>query len=369
MTRRRGNREGSIRRRRSGLWEGSYRARDGVRRSVYAKTRTEVAERLREAITADDRGHRPQRGRAPTVTDWMATWMETAVRPNRRPRTIRFYEQTLRLYVLPAIGTIRLDRLEPIDISLMIGRLGHLSPRTRHHVFVVVRTALRRAVRDRRIPIDPTSMVDAPTVRRREIEPPPVGVVRSFLTATSEDRFHVAYLVAASTGIRQGDLLALRWDAVDLDRATVAIRHTLAIDGTLAPPKSANSRRVVSLPPMAVEALRDHRRRQLEDRLIAGPRWLDDGFVFATRTGGVISARNLMRAFYDALARTGTPRFRWHDFRHVYASALLANGEDILVVSRSLGHAAIGTTADLYGHVAGESLRRSADRMEAILAG
>jgi integrase len=193
---------------------------------------------------------------------------------------------------------------------------------------------------------------------------------QTFLSQVAGDRLEALYVLALATGARQGELLGLRWEDVDLEAGRLAIRHTLSrIDGSLGDPKTARGRRTVPLPPFVVTSLREHRRRQLEQRLAAGRRWVDGGFVFTTRTGTALHSKNVLRAFQAALERAALPRVRFHDLRHSAATLLLAQGVSIHEVSWMLGHASIAITADTYGHASEASERRTAAAMQAALTG
>lgn len=157
---------------------------------------------------------------------------------------------------------------------------------------------------------------------------------------------------------------------LDLERGTLSIRSQLQrAEGALrlVEPKTARSRRTLQLPAVAIEALRAHKVRQLEERLAAGPAWRDSGLVFTTAIGTPLDARNVVRQFHGLLARAGLPRMPFHTLRHTAASLLLAQGLDIRVVQQVLGHSQIGLTANLYAHVAPTLLKDAAERMDAIL--
>lgn len=176
------------------------------------------------------------------------------------------------------------------------------------------------------------------------------------------------YLLAVTTGMRQGELLGLRWEDVDGDRLTV--RHTLSRQTrSLGEPKTAEGRRQVPLTDDAVQALRDHRKAQLEQRLRAGRRWQDGGYVFTSSTGTALFSRNVTQRFQAALTLAKLPRFRFHDLRHTAATLLLASGVPLHEVSWMLGHSSTAITADVYGHATERSERRVAAAMQAALAG
>lgn len=167
---------------------------------------------------------------------------------------------------------------------------------------------------------------------------------------------------AVGTGMRQGELLALRWQDVDLATGLLSVRHALdRRTRQLAEPKTASSKRTLRLPAFVVSALAAHRERQAIVPL--------SGLVFTTPKGTALDPSNALRAFHRALDRAGLPRQRFHDLRHAYATLALETGESIDAVSRALGHTSIATTADIYGHWTPAMAQRLADRMDEVLSG
>jgi integrase len=154
-----------------------------------------------------------------------------------------------------------------------------------------------------------------------------------------------------------------------LESGALVVRHTLR-RGTreLAEPKTERARRILRLGQSTMAALRGHKARQAAERLAAGRKWQDGGHVFTTSIGRPLDSRNVTQDFQEALARVGLPRQRFHDMRHAYATMMLEDGEELAVVSRSLGHADLSTTADIYAHLTPAMLERTAARMDAILA-
>ena len=173
--------------------------------------------------------------------------------------------------------------------------------------------------------------------------------------------------------MRQGELLALRWQDVDLKNATLSVRHTLTRSGgrvVIGEPKTKKSRRSISLTPQAVEALKAHLERQLREIGILGDRYEDQGLLFTTGTGSPINPSNLrQRSFAQLLKKAGLPHFRVHDLRHFCASLLLAQGVPLKVVSDILDHSQIGITADLYTHVLPSVRKEAINLMDSILTG
>jgi integrase len=180
------------------------------------------------------------------------------------------------------------------------------------------------------------------------------------------------YITALATGLRQGELLALRWEDVDLDSQRLRVCGTLArVAGkvVILEPKIDRSRRTIRLPEAAASALRAHRTRQLMERLVAGSRWVDSGHVFATTIGTGIEAAAVTRAFQRARIRDGLPHSRFHDLRHPAATFPLAEGFTLEDVMNLLGHSSIVLTSNTYGHVLERRQQQVAAGMEAVPRG
>lgn len=357
-----------------GLWEARYTGADGRRHSLYAKTPKEAQERLRAALTDADHGIRPL-GRRTTVAAYLDEWLVGSVRLRCRPRTADSYAETVERYIKPAIGALPLAKLTPEHVARMLADLttretkrGRLSPTTVRYCHTVLRIALGRALKSAKVFRNVAALVDAPPKADHELRPLTADEVATFLDAIEGDRLRALYLAAIGLGLRQGELLGLRWSDVDLDAAMVMVRHTLEIPTrTLAEPKTERARRTLRLPGEVLKALRDHRRAQLAERLAAGSNWADLDYVFATRQGRPLMARNVLRSLHAHLERGRLPRQRFHDLRHAYATLLLEDGEELGVISRTLGHSQIATTADVYAHLTPAMLERTAVRMDGVL--
>jgi integrase len=207
-------------------------------------------------------------------------------------------------------------------------------------------------------------------VRRPEVKPFTPDEARLFLEVIRGDRLEALYSVALAVGLRQGEALGLRWGDIDLNSGTLRVRSALQwLYGKphFVEPKTERSRRSIALPRVAIDALRPHRTRQFEERLIAGSSWQEHGLVFATTVGSPIHPRNLVRHFHRTLEKAGLPKKRFHDLRHTCASLLLAQGVQPRVVMEILGHSQISLTMDTYSHVIPALTREAANHMDAIL--
>jgi integrase len=266
---------------------------------------------------------------------------------------------------------VSLAKLTPDHVARMLAGLtarGDLSPTTVRYAGSVLRIALGRALKQGRVLRNAATLADLPAKATHELVPLTAPEVRALLASVESDRLAPLFLAAVGTGLRQGELLALRWDDVDLDAGTVTVAHTLR-RGTreLAEPKTDRSRRTLSLAPSVTVGLREQRRRQIAEWLAAGSRWRDAGFVFTMPDGRALDAGHVLRRFQTALAAAGLPHQPFHALRHAYATLLLEQGEELGVVSRILGHSNIATTSDVYAHFTRTLSAHAADRMDAVL--
>jgi integrase len=298
------------------------------------------------------------------------------VRQSVRLRTLHSYDEALRLYVRPNLGRLRLASVTPIEVRAMLVKLRDrgLSPRTVRKAHEVLRNALEQAVADCLIPENParSRLVKKALPRTEREERQTVGVeaIGAFLAAAKENRLYAYWCVLLFGGLRPSEALALRWedirgDTVHVNRVLVDVERR---EMYFAPPKSKKSRRAVVLPAVAIEALREHRRRQAEERLAAGPVWEDLGLVFTTEIGGMLRQDNTRWHFRNVLKAAKLPWMRIYDLRHSNASLLLAAGEDLKVVSERLGHSTLALTADVYAHVSRGMQKRAAGRLEELVS-
>jgi integrase len=336
------------------------------RKAFYGATEKEVRDKLRAAHHLNDTGKLAKSGRL-TVGDWLARWLKDSAQPTTRPATFRRYAQLVHQYLTPALGRIALERLSPSDVRAMLNAKSGLSPRSLHHLRAVLRTALHVAMRDGLIPANAAALAEPPRVPetdRHFLGERDPGDVRRFLDTIKGNRMEALYVLALALGLRQGELLGLRWDDIDLEASKLSVRHALQRIGgayVLVEPKTKRSRRVIApLPKVVTAALRAHRERQDRERDALGPRWLNlEGFIFTTAYGTPLSGSVVTHDFQDLLNRAGLPRLRFHDLRHSAISLLGEQGVPPRMVMELVGHSNIGTTLNTYSHVVG-SLRKEA---------
>ena len=338
-------------------WVGGFRTRREAEAAL-----TEALERVRTGTWADP-------GRQ-TVGEYLEDWL-TAVRPSLRSSTATSYEHTLRKWVVPRIGHLRLGALSSAKLSALYGELlrsgrhdgkGGLSARSVAYTHRIVTHALKDAVSWGLLARNPAAHVDPPRVARPEMQVWTQKEVQRFLVSVADDRFYALWTVLLATGLRRGEALGLRWDDVDLDRRRLSIQRAVTVvdyEIVVSEPKTARGRRSVSIDPTTAAVLFAHRKRQLEERMAWGPAWQDSGYVFTTEDGRVLHPQRVTQVFKRLASEAGLPPIRLHGLRHTAATLALTAGIHPKVVSERLGHATVGITLDTYSHV-GEGLQEEA---------
>lgn len=344
---------------------------DGRRRSVFGRTRAEAIRKLTRAIRDRDYGM-PFHYERLTVAKFLTQWLEDSVKPAVRFSTYVSYSYLMQAHASPALGRIALARLTPQVVQKFLNDklASGLSPRRVQYLHAVLRRALGQAEKWGLVSRNVAKLVDPPRVQHPEIKPLTPEESRIFLGTAVGHRLEALYIVAICLGLRQGEVLGLHWQDIDLEKGTLFVRHSLQrIDGKLQliEPKTARSRRTIALPSLAIRALRKHRVWQMEERLAKGSAWLETGQVFTTRVGTPLDARNVVRQFHMLLDQAGLPRIRFHDLRHTAASLLLTQGVHPRVVMETLGHSQISLTMNVYSHVLPALQREAANSMDAIL--
>lgn len=359
MSRKRGNGEGSITKRKDGRWIARYTvhtAKGPKRRHLYGRTRQEVAEKLAKAVSERTEGIVYDDGNT-TLGEYLDGWLKVSVRGSVRQSTYDRDSSLVNNHLEPTLGRTKLKKLSPAHVQgFYRDRLeSGLSASTVHKMHAILHKALSRAVAWHIVPRNAAASVEPPRPVPKEMRPLSPTEARSLLEAARGERFEALYVLAVTTGMRQGELLALKWQDVDVENATVSVQRTLTRDGgrvTIGEPKTKKSRRSIRLTSQATEALKQHLGRQLRDVEILGDRYDDRGLVFATSTGAPVNPSNLRKRYFaPLLERAKLPRIRFHDLRHTCATLLLAKGTHPKFVQELLGHATVAITLDTYSHV------------------
>lgn len=315
-----------------------------------------------------------------TVADHLSAWLDSHT-GNVSAKTGERYREIVDKHLIPALGEIALTKLAPVYIqnyygnALASGRLNTkggprgLSPRTVKHHHRVLSQALRHAVRLQIIRANPCDAVDPPRAVQREMNILSPAESAKLLHAVEGAVLHMPVFLALTTGMRRGEILALRWRNVDFDRGSLSVVKTLeqtAAGLNFKDPKTARSRRTISLGPLTVEAMRRHRAEQATQRLRLGPAYSENDLVCPNRDGTPRSPRELTKAFGHVIAKLRFP-VRFHDLRHTHISHMLAEGVHPKIASERAGHASVAITLDVYSHVIPGMQEDAAMKIDAAL--
>ena len=374
---------GTIRQRKDGRWEARYTVgRDPgtgkqVQRSVYGDTQQEVRKKLAQITAALDAGTYKDPCKM-TVGQWLDIWAAEYL-GGVKPATALLYEQQARLYLKPALGAVKLEALAAPTIQRLYNTLSKerdgkrtLSPKSVKNIHGILHKALQQAVAVGYLRFNPADNCTLPRIERKEIQPLDDQQISAFLKVTEGHRHEILYKVALFTGMREGELLGLTWDAVDFSNGTLLINKQLQkIPGAraafrLVDTKNSKGRTTTAAPSILV-ALKRHRARQAEWRLKAGELWGDSNFVFTDELGHHLSPHTVYHNYKRIVASIGLPDAHFHDLRHSYAVAALKEGDDVKTVQQNLGHHSAAFTLDTYAHATAEMRRESAARMEQFI--
>jgi integrase len=308
-----------------------------------------------------------------TVSEYLDKWLASAARPRVSQRTADGYEGLLKRNIRVPIGQMRLDSLQPLDIQKVYGELQArgLGARSIRHIHAALHTALKQAVKWGMVTRNPSDFVELPKVphTERRVLTPDEAV--QFLQSAAVMQNGLIFEFALLSGMRPEEYLALQWADINFERGTATVRRALVRhkkSWSFQEPKTARSRRTVSLPSTLIQKLAKHRRSQAEQRLKVGNLWQANQLVFCSGTGTPLSVPNLTyRYFHPILEAAKLPRIRLYDLRHSCATLLLIAEENPKVVSERLGHSTVVLTLDTYSHVLPTMQQQAATKLEGML--
>ncbi len=343
-------------------------------------------ETFRRKVDAEDARNRylaeMSTGRDPfpmevTVREYAEAWL---ARRDVRPKTLSRYRQLLRDHLLPDLGELHMDRVRPAEVQAALDAMSNAGqrPSSVRQARAVLRSMMKDALRSDLIYRNPVDATSAPAARRSEPEVPSSEEIRELLTHVRGTKWEVPLAIAALTGARRSEVLALTWQDVDLDSHSLAIRQTLQIRADVGPngerveimpPKTDRSRRTILMPNELVEILRVHRRRQLERRLSLGEGWQENDLVCDRGDGSPFHPDSMSKAFKRLAGEVGmSGRVRLHDLRHSVAVAMSEANAPLAAVSAYLGHSSPTFTASVYQHFTSELSSIAVDALERRMA-
>ena len=373
----RGNGEGGISRRKDGLYMARYTiqtATGAKRKAVYGKTRKEAAEKLTKALADRDMGLVFE-GENRTLAAFLDRWLDGTVKGSVKATTYESYERLIRCHIKPELGRRKLKTLAPDHVQALYQRKldSGLAPGTVRQIHSVLSRALDQAVRWGTLPRNVCKATTPPKPDAEEIKPLDAEQARRLLRTAGGERFEALYVLAVTAGLRIGELLALRWQDVDLEAsgATLRVQRTksTAKSGPIFTTPKNGKGRSITLTRHATEALKAHRVAQNAERLKVGSLWQDYGLIFCTHGGRPLDSHNVARtSFKPLLQRAELPDIRFHDLRHTCATLLLSRGHHPKLVQELLGHSSVALTLDRRSHVMPGMGEQTAAAMEAALS-
>ncbi|HLI06515.1 MAG TPA: tyrosine-type recombinase/integrase [Ktedonobacteraceae bacterium] len=359
-SRRRANGEGSVFQRKDGRWVMQIWLGDKYKQT-YVKSQKEGIQALKKAQQELEQGTLAT-GPRRKLGEYVEDWLENVHKDKLRLSTYVKYKKLIK-YIVAELGNVWLQKLTPEQVQRFYTKLGKkkedggrgLSPKTIHEVHGVLHLALKNAVRWSLISRNVCDLVSPPRLVKPDIKPLTMEQAKNLLEVVRGHRLETLLTMALTTGMRRGELLALRWSDVNLEEGTVIVKHTvdyIARYGYVEnEAKTEAGRRMIILPAFVVDMLKKHRVQQLELRLKAGDSWQNLDLVFTGLHGGYFNPRYMPKLFNKVLVEAGLPHICFHNLRHSAATLLLSMGVNIKMVQEILGHSDIVVTLGIYGHL------------------
>ncbi len=347
-----------------------------IQRSITGKTQKEVREKLQAVAVELNTGTYLEPSRM-TVGEWLNTWIQEYNR-DVKMHTQASYAGHVKNHLFPGLGAIRLQSLNATHVQAFYNSLQDkdppLSSKTIKNIHGVLHKAMQQAVELGYIKFNPTDACKTPKVVKKELNPMEDQEITAFLKAIKGHRFERLFTVDIFTGMRQGELLGLKWEDIDFQKGTIHVRRQLVKDKKkggayyLASLKNDKTRKITPAPSV-MAVLKAHKLAQTAQRLQAGPYWVDTGLVFTNETGDHMAHNTVYKSFKKVVRELGMSETRFHDLRHTYAVAALESGDDIKTLQENMGHHSAAFTLDQYGHVSERMKQESANRMERFIKG
>lgn len=372
--------------RRGETWYIRYeepRGLDGKRhqRMVSCKgmTKRQAEQKLRDVLTSIANGGYVEPDNM-TLAQFLEKWLADYAKTSVGAKTYERYSEIVRQHIIPNLGALPLRKLRPLHIqeyytkALKSGRLngkGGLSARSVLHIHRLLHRAFVQAAKWQLLTTNPVDCVEPPKVRRPEMVTVTAEQISQLLQAAQGTVFYAPVALAATTGMRRGEILALRWEDVDFERSAIRISRSLGQTKAgifFKEPKTPESRRTIAVSRYTLNILEKHKEDQRSEKSAMGTAYQDQGLVCAMPDGSPISPQYVSDNFRWVVKRAGLPHMTFHGLRHSQATILIASGVPVKVVSEMLGHSNTSITQDLYTHVLPTMQRQAADTLDRLLS-
>lgn len=348
-----------------------------IRKSITGKTKAEVEKKLREVQREISDGIYKKDVKI-TVKGWCETWLSEYIALSAKPLSLSTYESRIRNHIIPEFGGKKLKEIDSVAVQAWVNRLHKvkgLSPKTIKNTYAILKEILQQAVSVHYITVNPCVDIRLPRIEKKEIRPLEENELNALIKALeeNEEEYAPVFLFAVFTGMREGEICGLAWDAVSFEKGIISVRQQLQKEKQaggkyyLSTPKHDKTREVL-VAPFVMDLLRKEKRKQAEDHLAFGIGWKNDwNLVFTNRDGSHIKPATLLKHFKRILDKAGLRDARFHDLRHTFAVNSLQEGDDVKTVQKNLGHATAAFTLDVYGHFSEKMKEESAKRMQGLI--
>ncbi|TVX83698.1 site-specific integrase [Peribacillus simplex] len=309
-----------------------------------------------------------------TYSRYMEDWFEE--RKNRLQKTtFEIHSIYYRNVIKPRLGHLKVQQIAPIQIQKFINDLvndTNYSEHTIHLIFRIVSASLKKAKVLKLIKDNPAVGIALPKIKRKEIRVWSLEQVNFFISQAKKikrlTRCHIGFLISIFTGMRQGEILGLRWKDIDFDAQTIFVRQTLTQYAEIkAGAKNEASVRSIHIPNKLVDELKIYRKQVVQEKLFHGQSYHDNDLVVCTRDGKPMIPRNFRKEFYNLVEKVGLPKIRFHDLRHTHATILIQQNVNVKLISERLGHSDIETTLNTYSHVLPDMQKSVSDKLDKII--
>lgn len=380
----RSNGEGSIFKRKDGRWCAAYYddAPCPKRHFVYGSTQKEVKEKLKKKRENPTKYSRKKENTY-TLEEWVLLYLENYKKNELKRTTFDTYMVMYRKHIKDSvIGKTKLSRLTVNQLQNYYNdKLADgYNPKTVKHIHVIINAALDRAVQMGLITENPNKLMSLPKKTAYEGKVLSADEVRTILHEAKTEELYSIIVLAIYTGLRKGEIMALRWKDVDFEKRELSVAGSLCrveegkddsgriIHGyEILEPKTSKSKRTIPLLDIAVEALQIQKERQDKMKQQYKDIYSDEGFIFSRYDGRYLNQREFMNDYHAFLKKYGVTDVRFHDLRHTFATLLLEAGEAPKVIQELLGHSTITTTMDIYAHVSSEVKKRTINRLDSLI--